>query len=89
MIVQYGSAVAGATAPLRGDYPISDAALQTTRGIEIHAPPENVWPWLIHMGQRRAGLYTYEWFENLLGAKTPQRVAAPYGLTRAANSALA
>ena len=22
------------------------------------------WPWLVQMGQDRAGFYTYEWFEN-------------------------
>jgi len=65
----WGTAAEEATASLPGDDLISDAALQTTRGIDIHAPPEKVWPWLVQMGQGRGGLYTYEWIENLLGAK--------------------
>ena len=40
-----------------------------TRAITIAAPAADVWPWLIQMGQGRGGLYTYEWIENLLGAK--------------------
>lgn len=65
----WGTAAKEATASLPGDELISDAALQTTRGIDIQAPPERVWPWLIQMGQGRGGLYTYEWIENLLGAE--------------------
>jgi hypothetical protein len=60
---------AEAATSLPGDELIVDAALQTTRGIDIHAPPGMVWPWLVQMGQGRGGLCTYEWIENLLGAK--------------------
>jgi len=26
-----------------------------------------VWPWLVQIGQTRAGFYSYEWLENLVG----------------------
>ena len=32
----------------------------------IKAPPAAVWPWLIQMGQDRAGFYTHNWVERLL-----------------------
>jgi hypothetical protein len=54
---------------LPGDQLVPRADLQTTRAITIDASPAEVWPWLVQMGQRRGGLYTYEWIENLLGAK--------------------
>jgi hypothetical protein len=38
-------------------------------GVRRRRTPEKVWPWLVQMGQGRGGLYTYEWIENLLGAK--------------------
>jgi len=38
---------------LPGDDFITDAGLQATRSITIHAPAEKVWPWLAQMGQRR------------------------------------
>jgi hypothetical protein len=62
----------GATAdevdrPLPGDEVRSDADLVTTRAIAISAPPSSIWPWLVQMGSGRAGTYSYDWVENLLG----------------------
>ena len=34
----------------------------------MNAPVEDVWPWLIQIGQDRAGFYSYTWLENLVGA---------------------
>jgi hypothetical protein len=39
-----------------------------TRAITIAAPPSVVWPWLLAIGQDRAGFYSYDWLENLTGA---------------------
>ncbi len=39
-----------------------------TRAITVHAPIEEVWPWLVQIGQDRAGFYSYTWLENLVGA---------------------
>jgi hypothetical protein len=40
----------------------------TNRAITIQAPPEDVWPWLVQMGELpRGGFYSYEWIERLLG----------------------
>lgn len=36
--------------------------------ITIDAPIEEVWPWLVQIGQDRAGFYSYSWLENLVGA---------------------
>ena len=46
-----------------GDDLIPDAA-STTRAITIAAPPEHVWPWLVQLGYRRAGWYSYDWIDN-------------------------
>lgn len=54
--------------PMPGDEVLPDANLQTTRAATIGAPPEAIWPWLVQMGPRpRAGAYTYDWIERLLG----------------------
>lgn len=55
--------------PLPGDELVPEVELQTTRAITIAAGVREVWPWLVQMGQGRAGLYTYEWIENALGAR--------------------
>ncbi|HEY5749821.1 MAG TPA: hypothetical protein VIU12_27330 [Chryseolinea sp.] len=39
-----------------------------TRAILVNATPEDLWPWLLQMGQDRAGFYSYQWLENLFGA---------------------
>lgn len=54
-------------APLPGDE-VVPARWQTTRGIRISAPAEEVWPWLVQMGYGRAGWYSYDWLERLGGA---------------------
>ena len=38
---------------------------QTTRAITIDAHAEEVWRWLVQLGQGRGGLYSYDWLENL------------------------
>jgi hypothetical protein len=46
-------------APLPGDDLVLDATTVDTRAIDIAAPPAAVWPWLVQMGDTRAGLYSY------------------------------
>jgi hypothetical protein len=49
-----------AAAVLPGDDVVPDATVTDTRGLDIDAPPEAVWPWLIQMGYGRAGWYSYD-----------------------------
>jgi len=49
---------------LPGDELIPDPLTQTTRAIDILAPKEQVWPWIIQIGQGRSGFYSYDWLEN-------------------------
>jgi hypothetical protein len=58
-------------APLPGDDVIHGAATITTRAITINAPAADVWPWLVQMGQDRAGFYTHNWVERLLQSGIP------------------
>lgn len=57
---------AGATLP--GDELLTAATDQVTHGIEIDAPAEAVWPWVVQIGQDRGGFYSYDWLERLVGA---------------------
>lgn len=38
-----------------------------TRAVTVHAPAEEVWRWLVQIGQDRGGFYSYDWLENLAG----------------------
>jgi hypothetical protein len=48
------------TRVLPGDELVSDPTAVDTRAIEIDAPPDAVWPWLVQMGFGRAGWYSYD-----------------------------
>jgi hypothetical protein len=37
---------------------------QLTNAIDINAPVEAVWPWLVQMGADRAGWYSYDFLDN-------------------------
>ena len=56
---------------LPGDDLAPDARYVTTRAATIDAPVEAVWPWLLQMGQDRAGFYTHNWVERLLRSGIP------------------
>ncbi len=43
--------------------------LRTTRAITIDAPVDEVWPWLIQIGEDRGGFYSYDVLERLVGAR--------------------
>jgi hypothetical protein len=52
---------------LPGDELVPEPADVSTRAVSVHAPAEQVWPWLVQMGQDRGGMYSYTWLENLFG----------------------
>jgi hypothetical protein len=52
-----------------GDRPERDAAFEVNHGITINAPPTDVWPWLVQLGRDRAGFYSYDALENLVGLR--------------------
>jgi hypothetical protein len=49
---------------LPGDDEVPRAQIASTRAIPIHAPATAVWPWLVQMGWKRAGLYSYDRIDN-------------------------
>jgi hypothetical protein len=68
--LNWGATHREVSASLPGDELLPEADVVTTRAVEISAPPQCVWPWLIQMGSGRAGDYSYDWVENLLGLDT-------------------
>ncbi len=67
-VLNWGATDEEASQAMPGDEIVSNAALQSTRAITVSAPPRDIWPWLVQMGPRpRAGAYTYDWIERLLG----------------------
>ena len=63
----WGSTRAELTMPLPGDAEPRDHALEVQHAITIDAPAEDVWVWLLQLGQDRGGFYSYDWLERALG----------------------
>ena len=63
----WGATVDESAASYPGDELIPDPAGTTTRAVMIAAPAEEVWRWLVQIGQGRGGMYSYDGLENLLG----------------------
>jgi hypothetical protein len=65
--LNWGARTSEAEAALPGDDLLPSPDIVTTRVVGIEAPVDLVWPWLVQMGPGRAGAYTYDWIENILG----------------------
>ena len=63
-----GSTRAERTRRLPGD-PGGCSLFTTTRAVTVHAPADEVWRWLVQIGQDRGGFYSYDWLENLAGCE--------------------
>lgn len=55
--------------PLPGDDVIPGAGLVFDRGTTLDAPPEEVWPWVVQLGKKRAGWYASRNVERFFPAK--------------------
>jgi hypothetical protein len=47
-----------------GDEVVANPTFCATRAVTIEAPPEQVWPWILQIGYRRAGFYSYDRLDN-------------------------
>lgn len=58
---------------LPGDDLVADPTFNATRAITIEAPPDRVWPWLVQVGVKRAGWYSYDILDNF-GRPSARRI---------------
>ena len=65
--LRWGATQEEFTETLPGDDFLPDPKHTATHAITIKAPVADVWPWIVQIGQNRAGFYSYDWLENLFG----------------------
>lgn len=65
----WGVAEAFARRKLPGDDLVPLPRWLWTHGIEIDAPADEVWPWVAQIGGDRGGFYSYQFLENVAGAR--------------------
>jgi uncharacterized protein YndB with AHSA1/START domain len=64
---RWGSSDADLRAALPGDELVPSPKYTIQHAVTIHAPPADVWPWLVQLGQDRGGFYSYDWLERAFG----------------------
>lgn len=50
-----------------GDAFVDGPTYRATVAVTVDATPDRIWPWLMQMGYRRGGLYSYDWLDRLFG----------------------
>ena len=50
-----------------GDALNVDPTQTATQAVTVNAAPGDIWPWLVQMGYRRGGLYSYDWLDRVFG----------------------
>lgn len=71
----WGATKEEAARPLPGDDIVKKTHFVATRAVTIHAPPSEVWKWIVQIGSARAGWYSIDWIDN--GGKESSRVILP------------
>jgi hypothetical protein len=64
-----------ASRALPGDDLVADAKVRWKHAVTIRARPAEIWPWLVQMGCRRAGWYSYDRLDNG-GVRSADRILA-------------
>jgi hypothetical protein len=54
---------------LPGDELVPQSRGGYTQAVSIRAPAGDVWPWIVQTGQDKAGFYSYQGLENLVGCR--------------------
>ena len=55
------------TSEMPGDKVIDHPTNSAMQAVTVDTAPEKVWPWLVQMGYKRGGLYSYDWLDRLFG----------------------
>jgi len=63
--LRWGATDAEIKRSMPGDEIIGKPSFNATRAVTIHAPAQNIYPWIVQMGVTRAGWYSYDLLDNL------------------------
>jgi len=60
----WGATTEDVNRPMMGDELLGDPDMNATRAVDISAKPEDVWPWIVQIGYKRAGFYGFDNLDN-------------------------
>jgi hypothetical protein len=75
--LSWGSTDEEISRSMPGDEVIPKPTFNATRAVTIDATPEEIWPWIIQIGYRRAGFYSYDLLDND-GIPSAERILPEY-----------
>jgi hypothetical protein len=83
--MQWGATKQEIALPMPGDEVVPRAQFKATRAITVNAPAAEVWPWIVQLGYRRGGFYTYDLLDNA-GERSADHILDQYQDIRAGES---
>jgi hypothetical protein len=62
--LRWGATAEEVERTLPGDEVVIQPTFNATRALTVTARPADIWPWLLQLGSKRAGFYSYDWRDN-------------------------
>ncbi len=62
--LSWGATADEVTRPMVGDGLVKNPTFNATRAVTVNAPAERIWPWIVQMGYKRAGFYSWDILDN-------------------------
>mgnify|MGYP001819636321 CR=1 FL=1 len=75
--LSWGSTPEEIARPMPGDEVLDQPTFNATRAVTVKATPEEIWPWIVQIGYRRAGFYSYDLLDND-GIASSERILTEY-----------
>jgi hypothetical protein len=60
-----------------GDHFVANPTFNATRAVTIKARPSDIWPWIVQIGYKKAGFYSYDILDND-GIPSAERIIPEY-----------
>lgn len=75
--LSWGATADEVTRPMVGDGLVKYPTFNATRAVTINAAAERIWPWIVQMGYKRAGFYSWDILDND-GIPSAERIIPEY-----------
>ncbi len=75
--LSWGATADEVTRPMVGDGLVKNPTFNATRAVTVNAPAERIWPWIVQMGYKRAGFYSWDILDND-GIPSAERIIPEY-----------
>jgi len=75
--LSWGATADEVSRPMVGDGLVEDPTFNATRAVTINVPAEQIWPWIVQIGYKRAGFYSWDILDND-GIPSAERILPEY-----------